>query len=191
MQAVKLYSTLLLLFVLQGCAAAAAVAVIGGATLATDERSLEQQAIDQQNEIEAAATFAEDEALNEQTNLTAISMNGKMLIVGQAPTRLLRDSAIRQIGEIKGVEKLYDQIRISNITTFTTRRNDEWLTTKVKTLLFGGDHVNATNVKVVTENGEVFLMGLVTEKQAAEAVEIARNISGVHRVYRLFEIIPE
>ena len=64
-----------------------------------------------------------------------------------------------------------------------------WLTSKVKTALFSDESVDATNIKVVTENGEVFLMGLVKQSQANAAVDIARNISGVNRVFKAFEYL--
>lgn len=118
-----------------------------------------------------------------------ISVNGSVLVIGQAPNTYLRDLAIKSINEVKQVVQLHNQIRISSTTSITTRSNDVWLTSKVKAALFGSDNIDATNIKVVTENGEVFLMGLITEAQANEAVEIARNVSGVNRVFKIFEYI--
>jgi osmotically-inducible protein OsmY len=174
---------------LQGCIAVAVVGVVGGASVATDNRSLGNQIDDQKIELDAHKKLAASDALNENTNLQVISVNGSVLVVGQAPNSYLRDQAIKLINEINGVHQLHNQIRISNTTAFTTKTNDIWLTSKVKTALFSDEKLDANNIKVVTENGEVFLMGLVTKAQADIAVDIARNVGGVNRVLKIFEYI--
>lgn len=174
---------------LQGCVAAAVVGVVGGATVANDNRSLGKQIDDHKIEFTAHARLADAKGLTENSNLQVVSVNAKVLIVGQTPNTYLKDLAIKTLNQVDGIEFIYDQIRISNTTSLTTRSNDVWLTSKVKTALFGSDNLDATNIKVVTENGEVFLMGLVSSKEAAEAVEIARHVGGVNRVFKMFEII--
>lgn len=189
MQIKSIISTLAIVLLLQGCMAAAVVGVVGGASVATDNRSLGNQIDDQKIEIDAKAKLSKSDALSDNTNLQVISINGSVLVIGQAPNSYLRDQAIKAINEVNGVKQLHNQIRISNTTSFTTKTNDLWLTSKVKGSLFGTDKLDATNIKVVTENGEVFLMGLVTKDQATIAVDIARNVSGVNRVFKIFEYI--
>jgi len=189
MRFTKLLMTLSAVFLLQGCIAAAVVTIVGGASAATDERSIGTQLDDQKIEFEAYAKLSEHEALNDNANLQVISVNGSVLVIGQAPNTYLRDLAIKSINEVDLIIQLHNQIRISNTTSITTKSHDIWLTSKVKTALFGSDELDATNIKVVTENGEVFLMGLVTKTQASEAVNIARNVSGVNRVFKIFEYI--
>ncbi|MEH6597283.1 MAG: division/outer membrane stress-associated lipid-binding lipoprotein [Colwellia polaris] len=185
----SIISTISIAILLQGCVAAAVVGVVGGASVATDNRSLGNQIDDQKIEIDAQAKLSKSDALSDNTNLQVISVNGSVLVVGQAPNSYLRDQAIKAINEVNGVKQLHNQIRISNTTSFTTKTNDVWLTSKVKTSLFGTDKLDATNIKVVTENGEVFLMGLVTKEQATSAVDIARNVGGVNRVFKIFEYV--
>ncbi|MGB1263302.1 MAG: BON domain-containing protein [Cognaticolwellia sp.] len=185
----SLISTVTLAALLQGCVAAAVVGVVGGASVATDNRSLGNQIDDQNIELNAHAKIADSKALNDNTNLHVYSVNGSVLVVGQAPNSYLRDQAIKAINEVNGVKQLHNQIRVSNTTAFTTKTNDAWLTSKVKTALFSHDKLDTTNIKVVTENAEVFLMGLVSEKQASIAVEVARNVGGVNRVFKIFEYI--
>jgi osmotically-inducible protein OsmY len=185
----SIISTISIAILLQGCVAAAVVGVVGGASVATDNRSLGNQIDDQKIEIDAQAKLSKSDALSDNTNLQVISVNGSVLVVGQAPNSYLRDQAIKAINEVNGVKQLHNQIRISNTTSFTTKTNDVWLTSKVKTSLFGTDKLDATNIKVVTENGEVFLMGLVTKDQATSAVDIARNVGGVNRVFKIFEYV--
>ena len=182
-------SIIALAALLQGCVAAAVVGVVGGASVATDNRSLGNQIDDQKIEIDAHAKLAASEALSDNTNLQVVSVNGSVLVVGQAPNSYLRDQSIKILNDINGVKQLHNQIRISNTTAFTTKTNDVWLTSKVKTALFSSDELDATNIKVVTENGEVFLMGLVNKSQANNAVDIARNVGGVNRVFKIFEYI--
>ncbi len=183
----KLIFVLTSIALLQGCVAAAGVAVVTGASMATDKRTFGKQIDDQGIEFNIAQKFSNHAAISKQANLSVVSINGGVLVVGQAPTPHLRDEAIKLVNNVEGVSQVHNQIRISNTTSITTRTNDAWLTTKVKTNLFGSDTIDATNVKVVTENGEVFLMGLIAKEHANEAVEITRHINGVNRVFKLFE----
>jgi len=175
--------------VLQGCVAAAVVGVIGGASVVNDNRSVGNQVDDQKIEFYAHAKLAEVTGLSDNTNLQVVSVNGKALIVGQAPNSYLKGLAIKALNEVEGIDKIHDQIRIGNNVSITTKSHDIWITSKVKTALFGSDKLDATNVKVVTENGEVFLLGLVKVIDANAAVEISRHVSGVNRVFKMFEYV--
>ena len=185
----KLLITLSTIGILQGCAAAAVVTVVGGATMANDNRTLGTQIDDHGIEFAAHARLAEHEGIKDNANLQVVSVNGKVLIVGQTPNAFLRDEAIKILNNVKGIGHIYNQIRISNTTSFTTRSNDVWLTSKVKTALFTSDKLDATNIKVVTENGEVFLLGLINASEGDEAVNIARHVGGVNRVFKMFEYV--
>jgi len=188
MKQAKLAFIIASVLVLQGCVAATAVGVAAGASIATDKRSMGNLIDDQSIEIKAHAKLAKHQSLSDNANLQVVSVNGSVLVVGQAPNTYLRDLAIKTLNEVDGIVQLHNQIRIGNTTSIATRTNDVWLTSKVKTALFAAENLNATNVKVVTENGEVFLMGLVKQEDANAAVEVARNLSGVNRVYKMFEI---
>jgi len=185
----KLTLTLLILVALQGCAAVAVVAVTTGATMATDRRSFGNQIDDQSIEVEAYNEMAKNKPLSENTNLHVTSVNGSVLIIGQTPNTYLKDQAIKILNNINGIVRIHDQIRIGNTTSVTTQTNDVWLTSKVKTALFSSDEVSSKDIKVITENAEVFLMGIVSKKEADAAVNITRNISGVNRVFKAFEYL--
>lgn len=175
--------------ILQGCVAAAVVTVGTGVKVATDRRTVGNQIDDQTIVLNAYAKLKKHAEINDKMNIQLVSLNGKMLVVGQAPTEHLRDSVIKILSDIEGITELYNQIRLTNTTSVLTRSHDTWLTSKVKVALLTDDRVDGTNIKVVTENGEVFLMGLVTQQEAEIAVNIARNISGVNRVVKAFEYI--
>lgn len=185
----KLSVFLLILSVLQGCAVATVVAITAGASIATDRRSVGNQIDDQSIEVIAYNEITKNKPLNDNTNLHITSVNGSVLIIGQAPNTYLRDQALKIINSIDGVVRIHDQIRIGNVTSITTQTNDIWLTSKVKAALIADDDVSAKDIKVITENGEVFLMGIVSQKEADSAVNVARNISGVNRVFKAFEYL--
>ena len=127
------------------------VGVAGGASVANDNRSIGNQIDDQVIELDAYARFKEQEGLTENTNLQVVSLNGSVLIVGQSPNTYLRDLALKTLNNINGVVKVHNQIRIGNVTSITTRTNDLWLTSKVKTALFADENIKSGNIKVVTE----------------------------------------
>jgi osmotically-inducible protein OsmY len=188
-KAMKVACVLMLASALQGCAVATVVAITAGATMVADRRTFSKQIDDQSIEFIAHNELSKQKALVKNTNLHVISMNGTVLIVGQAPNTYLRDLAIKSIEDVEDIVVIHNQIRISSTTALTTQSNDIWLTSRVKTALLADSNVNAKDIKVVTENSEVFLLGLVTKTEADIVVEIARNINGVSRVFKAFEYI--
>ncbi len=180
---------LMLVSALQGCAVATVVAVTAGATMVADRRTFSKQIDDQSIEFIAHNELNKQKALSKNTNLHVVSMNGTVLVVGQAPNSYLRDLAIKTIQNVADIVTIHNQIRISSTIAITTQSNDLWLTSKVKSALLANSEVNAKDIKVVTENSEVFLLGLVTKKEANIVVEITRNINGVSRVFKAFEYI--
>ncbi|TPH12061.1 division/outer membrane stress-associated lipid-binding lipoprotein [Litorilituus lipolyticus] len=186
---IKLAGIIMALLTLQGCAVATVAAITAGATMVSDRRSIGKQIDDQTIEFNAHNELAKQKSINDNTNLHVVSVNGSVLVVGQAPNTYLRDLAIKTVTNVAGVVQIHNQIRISSNTSVTTQTNDIWLTSKVKSALFASDEVNVKDIKVVTENGEVFLMGLVSKKEANAAVNVTRNISGVSRVFKAFEYI--
>lgn len=183
----KLAALLMLVATLQGCAVATVAVITVGATMATDRRTIGKQVDDQTIEFTAHNQLAKQKTLSDNANLHVVSVNGSLLIVGQTPNTYLRDLAVKTVSEVKGVVRVHNQIRIGSTTSVTTQTNDIWLTSKVKSALFANDKVNVKDIKVVTENAEVFLMGLVSKAEADTAVDITRNISGVSRVFKAFE----
>lgn len=180
---------LMLVSALQGCAVATVVAVTAGASMVADRRTFSKQIDDQSIEFIAHNELNKQKALSNNTNLHVISMNGTVLVIGQAPNSYLRDLAIKTIQDVPDIVTIHNQIRIGSTTAITTQSNDIWLTSKVKSALLANGEVNAKDIKVVTENSEVFLLGLVTQKEANIVVEITRNINGVSRVFKAFEYI--
>ncbi|WP_394129277.1 BON domain-containing protein [Shewanella maritima] len=186
---IKAFAVIALALLLQGCAGVVMVGAVGGAKMVNDERSMSTQLSDTNADFEIINALSQHEDIKQQTNITGVVMNNNVLMIGQSPSSVLRDKAVNVVQELNIGGKLHNQIRIGNPTSFTTRSNDTWITTKVKTRMLNNKELDVTRIKVVTENGEVFLLGLVSQQQADLAVDVARNTSGVRRVIKVFEYI--
>lgn len=184
----KITIALFFLALLQGCAVALFGGFGAGATSLNDPRPFDVQVDDQTIEIQGLRDIVENEALSKATNVQVISLNHTVLLVGQAETAADKDKVHKIISAIPKVKKIHNQIRIAKLSTVGTKATDSWLTTKVKSSLLTDDRLDGSIIKVISEDSEVFLMGLVSSKDANTAVEIARHIDGVSRVYKAFEI---
>jgi osmotically-inducible protein OsmY len=165
--------------------------VAGGATAVTsanDRRTLGAQIDDKNVVLKANRALADHPATAEGSNINVTSYNGVMLLTGQTRTEQVRQQAGALVAKIDGVRDVQNQIRLGNNTGMATRTRDSWISTKVKTQLLADEQVSGLNIKVITENAEVFLMGLVNDQEAAKAVDIARHVDGVARVVRAFEL---
>ncbi len=188
MNRIKLISALTLLALLQGCAVAVVAGGAGAVTAANDRRTLGAQIDDKNVVLKAQRALADHPATAQGSNINVTSYNGVLLLTGQTRSEQIRQQAQAVVSNIDGIRDVQNQIRLGNNTAMTTRTRDSWISTKVKTQLLADEQVSGLNIKVVTENAEVFLMGLVSEQEAAKAVEITRHVEGVARVVRAFEI---
>lgn len=178
-----------LLSQLQGCTAIVIASAASAASAANDRRTLGVQIDDSGIEVKAGLALSRSEALSDHTHINIVSVNGNVLAVGQAPNEFLRDEAIKALNQVEGVKRVHNQIKIGSVTSILTQTNDSWITSKVKIKLLAEDSVNSNNIKVVTENAEVFLMGLVSAAEADKAAQVVSNISGVVKVVKMFEIL--
>ena len=188
---------------LYGCAPV----VIGGAAagtavVATSRRSPGSVVDDGTIELKTRLAIIENKELNRQVHVEITSYNGIILLTGQAPSEQLRtevENLVRNIPEVQSLASkagtappIHDEITIAAPNSLMTRTSDSLVTAKVKTGLLGITDIegfNGTRVKVITENGTVYLMGLLTRKEADAVTEKARQVGGVQRVVKLFEYI--
>lgn len=184
-QSLLVFGTVLLL---QGCAAAVVAGTAGAVTAANDRRTIGSQIDDNNIEIKSSIAISENERLHKFANVNVISVNGIVLMIGQVANAEMKDEAQRAIEGVDGIRKIHNQIRIGSNIGMSTQTHDSWLTSKVKTQLLTTESISSNNIKVVTENGEVFLMGLVSDSEANLAVDVARNVSGVERVIKVLNI---
>ena len=180
--------TLLALYILSGCTAAVVGGAVVGTSVAMDKRTTGDYVEDQNIKSKYAHLFYQDKELEEKTHVNVTSYNRQMLITGEAPTEELKQRLSIIAGQIKNVRKYFNEVVITEPTSMTVRTNDTYLTSKIKTSIFTHmSELDGAQVKVVTENGSVFLMGLVTREQGIQITEIARKTNGVKRVIKLFE----
>lgn len=175
---------------LQGCAGLVVGGAATGAVVAHDRRSTGTIVDDQIIELKALDSVLSDTQLFEQTNIRVIAYNRNVLVAGQSPSEELARRAYTLVKDISGVRRVHEELEILAPSSLLTRSSDSWISTKTKTGLFKIDGLpdfDPTRVKVVTENGTVFLMGIVTREEGDAATEIARHIRGVQRVVKLFE----
>lgn len=143
------------------------------------------------NNVEAKAIInihAADDAYHE-SHVQAVSYNGYLLLAGQVPTEALKARATTIARNVAGVRRIYNELEIAAPSSGMTRTSDTWISAKVKTVLLAKNETDGSRVKVVTENGVVYLMGLVTAAEAKRISSATAEISGVQRVVQLFELI--
>ncbi len=169
---------------MQGCFPLAAVGV-GATALALDDRRSTGMYIEDENIEWKARARLIDKHKDVHVNVT--SYNLSVLITGEAPSEQAKKEVAETIRGIPSVRSVTNEINVSGNASFTSRSNDSLITTNVKARLINNGNVSPNHVKVVTENGVVFLMGIVTREESDAAVEIARTTSGVARVVKVFE----
>lgn len=121
------------------------------------------------------------------SHISAISHNGIVLLTGQTATGALKNQAAELAEAVKKVRKVHNEITIGENSSMLARSNDAWISTKVKSKLSLNSQLDASRIKVVTESGTVYLMGLVSQAEAKTASKIASETSGVQKVVRVFE----
>ena len=188
LRSLALLALLGLLPLLQGCFGMAVVGAGAVALSSDDRRTLGAQTEDQEIELRGDSRISD--RLGDKAHINVTSYNRNVLLTGEAidtATRAQAESIVREIPNVRGV---VNAIQISGVSSYTSRANDSYLTSKVKArFIDNGGSFSANHVKVVTEDGVVYLMGLVTHKEADAAVEIARTTGGVQKVVRVFEYI--
>jgi len=120
-------------------------------------------------------------------NLHILTNNSKVLLSGQVRTDAERKQIVSIAAETASVQQVYNQIRLGPPISFERASKDSWLTTKVKTSIINLKNIEPLNVKVITENAEVFLIGRVTKEEGDKVAEAARYVVGVDKVIKVFE----
>jgi len=174
------------MLLLQGCAETVIAVGAGAAVLsATDRRSTGAQVDDEG--IELRVTNRIDDRFGGKVHVNVTSFNYAVLLTGEVPDANTRAEVEKIARGAPGVRNVYNETQVAGVSSFGARTNDSYLTSKVKARFLDIGHFNPNHVKVVTEASVVYLMGIVTEKEAADAVQIARTTDGVRKVVKIFE----
>ncbi|MDH5357824.1 MAG: BON domain-containing protein [Gammaproteobacteria bacterium] len=172
---------------LQGCATAVVTGAATGASIAHDRRSAGAVIDDQGIEFKAAYALFNNKEIYNQSHISVTSYNGIVLVTGETPTEELKQKVTAEIKAINKVRRIHNELIIAAPSALPSRSSDTWITSKIKTKLTTNSQVNPLYIKVVTEHGVVYLMGIVSHAEADKALEIVTQSAGVQRVVKIFE----
>ncbi|PIT74630.1 BON domain-containing protein [Limnohabitans sp. JirII-31] len=184
-----LLAALVLSFGLSACAPVMVGGMVGGVMVASDRRTSGAQVEDEGIEMRSASAIRENFGSNVHANFT--SYNRQVLITGEVPTARERQQIEQLIGRVENVRSVVNELAVGPASSIGDRSADALITARVKAAMVDSEDVFASIYKVVTERGTVYLMGRVTQREANRATDIARGVSGVKRVVRVFEYITD
>lgn len=186
MKWVALLLPLVLLPLLAGCAPALLGGGVGASVIANEERTAGSFIEDQTIEFKIANRMLD---LGGQVNVDAVSYNRRVLLLGQVPTEEMQQHVVSLVEQIENVRQIYNYLEIGGNASLAANTADAVLTGKIKAVLCSLQvpGFSCLDIKVVSNSGVVYLFGLVSEEQAATAVQETRSQSGVKRVVKLFE----
>ncbi|TLP77991.1 BON domain-containing protein [Pseudomonas nitroreducens] len=153
-------------------------------------RTLGSKIDDSLIETKVAVNVAKADAdLDRNSHVVVISYNGVVLLAGQTPRADLKNKAEQAAKEVQKVKTVHNELQILQPSSLAARSNDTWLTTKIKSQMLADANVPSTRIKVLTENGIVYMLGLVTRKEGDLATQVVQSVDGVQKIVRLFEYI--
>ncbi|PTU67002.1 hemolysin [Chromobacterium sp. Panama] len=173
---------------LSGCFGVVAAGAAGGALVATDRRTSGAYVDDQGIELKAADQIGK---LLPSAHVNTTSFNRAVLLTGEVPSEQARQQAELTARGIPNVRRVFNYTVVAPASGFSERSSDTWVTSKVRTRLLDGKGYNPNNVKVVTERGVVYMLGMVTQAEGAAAAKVVSETSGVQKVVTLFEYIND
>jgi osmotically-inducible protein OsmY len=183
------------------------IAMVMASTLLTGCSSIisatREEPIREDKTSRTLGSYLEDEAIETKTlvniskgsealalsHVNVVSYNGQVLLVGQVPDEQVKQEAGNIASQIRHVRKVHNELDIAGPTSGIVRSNDAYLTTRIKAQMLVDNRIAGGRIKVVTENGVVYLMGLVTQAEADLAVEITRSVTGVRKIVKVFEYV--
>ncbi len=190
---IKLASKLLIALMLTSFLSACGVLAVGGvaasAAVLADRRSPNVQAIDKGIELEAGNALSKRFGDNAHINIT--SFNQKVLITGEAKDADIKGEAGAYVKAMKNARSVYNELVIGSNSTYTARANDSYLESKIKTQMIFTEQLPSNSMAIVAEGGSVYLLGILTQKEADIAKKVASNASGVKEVFVYFDIISD
>ncbi|NNG24953.1 BON domain-containing protein [Telluria aromaticivorans] len=174
---------------LSGCIGLAVGGAVMTAVSANDRRTIGMQTEDKS--INVKAEIKMQQLTGEHGHVNVTSYNRKVLLTGEVRDEAMKQAAEREVREISNVVAVVNELEIAGPSSYTSRSSDALITTKVKASLVDKKTISASSVKVTTERGVVYLMGLVTPREGNIAADVAKGVAGVNRVVKIFEYISE
>ena len=174
---------------LQGCIALVAGGAVAGGLSLNDRRTGGAQIEDQSIELKSGGRIRE--AIGDKGHINVTSYNRIALITGEVPEDADKAAVEKAVTGIEGVTNVVNELEVGPNSTLSTRSSDTVITGRVKSALIDAKDIQSSAVKVVTERGNVYLMGRVSEREATRASDIARSQPSVLKVVRVFEILTD
>ena len=187
--AIKLFAAFLISSFLSGCGVLAVGGVVAGASVMADRRTPAVQAIDKGIELEAGNALVKRYGDDAHINVT--SFNQKVLLTGEAKDADIKGQAGAYVKAMKNARSVFNELVIGPNSTYTARANDTFLESKIKTQMIFTDKLPSNSMAIVAEGSSVYLMGILTQNEAAIAKKVTSNIDGVKDVYAYFDIISD
>ena len=185
----KLFAAILISSSLSGCGVLAVGGVVAGTSIMADRRTPAVQSIDKGIELEAGNALAKRYGDNAHINVT--SFNQKVLLTGEVKDADIKGQAGAYVKANKNVRSVFNELVVGPNSTYTARANDSYLESKIKTQMIFTDKLPSNSMAIVAEGSSVYLMGILTQNEAAIAKKVASNADGVKDVYAYFDIISE
>lgn len=179
----------ILLFISCFFSACAYDAAVTSAQVVYNRHNLEKNMDDSFTSMHAYHDIARYGNRYKNANIVIATYHDSVLLAGQAPTTVEKDEITQIVKKNAGKREIYNYMEVSNPTSSLTRASDSWITAKIKSQLVAINDIDPTQIKIVTENGTVYLMGVVPPEQAEIAVDVARTTSGVQNVVKIFSYI--
>jgi osmotically-inducible protein OsmY len=190
MSKMKLFIPLLVaIIILQGCATAVVTGAATGASVIYDRRTTGAVIDDQGIEFKAAYEIFNNKSIYDQSHINVTSYNGVVLLTGETLTEELKQQVTNLVKRLPKVRRVHNELLIAAPSALPSRSSDTWITSKIKTKLTAELGTETLFVKVVTEHGVVYLMGLVSQAEASKVVDIVSRSAGVQRVVKIFEYV--
>ena len=188
-QWVRITAALALVMGLGACAPLVVGGFVGGAMVATDRRTSGTQLEDEGIELRSANRIRE--MVGDRVHVNITSYNRQVLLTGEVPNDRDRQYLAKLVSEVDNVRSVVNELAVMPASSLGDRSTDALITGKIKASMLDSKDIFASAYKVVTERGNVYLMGRVTQREANRATDIARTVGGVKKVVRVFEVITE
>ncbi len=186
---IRLFAAVLMSTLLSGCGVLAVGGVVAGASIMADRRTPAVQAIDKGIELEAGNALAKRYGDDAHINVT--SFNQKVLLTGEVKDADMKGQAGAYVKAMKNARSVFNELVIGPNSTYTSRANDSYLESKIKTQMIFTDKLPSNSMAIIAEGTSVYLMGILTQYEAEIAKKVASNTNGVKDVYAYFDIISD
>lgn len=174
---------------LQACFPVVATGVAVGVLAVTDRRTVGAQTEDEAIEWKASGRISD--RFKDSVHVNVTSYNRKILLTGEAPSEQVKAEIGEVVGKVDNVVTVWNELQVGPVSSLSARGTDSYTTSKIKARFVDSGQFSANHVKVVTEGGIAYLLGIVNEREAKAAIQVTRTTSGVRKVVNVLEVVSD